>query len=188
MRNAGLGGWPARRAQMSPDRTAFVFDGREVTYAGVHERTTRLASSLRGTGVRSGDRVAYLGPNHVAFVETMFATHQLGGIFVPLNFRLTASEIAYMLEDSGASVLVYAPECATVARDLPALPGLRTVVALESPAPGEREYETFRSEGDTTPIDTPVALDHIALILYTSGTTGRPKPAMLRPANPVRNG
>ncbi|TXK40903.1 long-chain fatty acid--CoA ligase [Nonomuraea sp. C10] len=187
MRNAGLGGWPARRARMSPNRTAFVFDGRALTYAWVHERTTRLASSLRGAGVRTGDRVAYLGPNHVAFAETMFATHLLGGIFVPLNFRLTASEIAYMVEDSGASVLVYAPECATVVRDLPGLPGLRTAVALESPAPGEREYETFLSGGDATPIDTPVALDDIALILYTSGTTGRPKGAMLSHANLVWN-
>ncbi|WP_182903464.1 long-chain fatty acid--CoA ligase [Microbispora sp. H10830] len=183
MRNAGLGGWPARRAQMSPDRTAFVYADRPLSYAEVHERTTRLASRLRDAGVRAGDRVAYLGPNHVAFAETMFATHVLGGIFVPLNFRLAAPEIAYMLEHSGASVLVYGPECATVVRDLPGFPSLRTVVALESPAEGERHYETWLSQGDPTPIDIPVALDDIALILYTSGTTGRPKGAMLSHAN-----
>ncbi|KAB8174022.1 acyl-CoA synthetase [Microbispora catharanthi] len=187
MRNAGLGGWPARRAQMSPDRTAFVYADRPLSYAEVHERTTRLASRLRDAGVRAGDRVAYLGPNHVAFAETMFATHVLGGIFVPLNFRLAAPEIAYMLEHSGASVLVYAPECGAVVRDLPGLPGLRTVVALESPAEGERHYETWLSQGDPTPIDIPVALDDIALILYTSGTTGRPKGAMLSHANLVWN-
>lgn len=187
MRNAGLGGWPARRAQMSPDRTAFVYADRPVSYAEVHERTTRLASRLREAGVRAGDRVAYLGPNHVAFAETMFATHALGGIFVPLNFRLAAPEIAYMLEHSGAAVLVYGPECAAVVRALPGFPGLRTVVALESPAEGERHYETWLSQGDPTPIDTPVALDDIALILYTSGTTGRPKGAMLSHANLVWN-
>ncbi|MBE3011947.1 long-chain fatty acid--CoA ligase [Microbispora sp. NEAU-D428] len=186
MRNAGLGGWPARRAQMSPDRTAFVYEDRPLSYVEVHERTTRLASRLRDAGVRAGDRVAYLGPNHVAFAETMFATHVLGGIFVPLNFRLAAPEIAYMLEHSGASVLVYAPECAAqraAVRDLPGFPGPRTVVALEAPAEGERHYETWLSQGDPTPIDTPVALDDIALILYTSGTTGRPKGAMLSHAN-----
>ncbi|MEU6414408.1 long-chain fatty acid--CoA ligase [Microbispora sp. NPDC046933] len=187
MRNAGLGGWPARRAQMSPDRTAFVHADRPVSYAEVHERTTRLASRLREAGVRAGDRVAYLGPNHVAFAETMFATHVIGGIFVPLNFRLAVPEIAYMLEHSGASVLVYAPECAAVVRGLPDLPGPRTVVALESPVEGERHYETWLSQGDPTPIDTPVALDDIALILYTSGTTGRPKGAMLSHANLVWN-
>ncbi|MEV7805454.1 long-chain fatty acid--CoA ligase [Microbispora sp. NPDC088329] len=188
MRNAGLGGWPARRAQMSPDRTAFVFADRSFSYAEVHERTTRLASRLRDAGVRAGDRVAYLGPNHVAFAETMFATHVLGGIFVPLNFRLAAPEIAYMLEDSGASVLVYAPECADrCAAAVRGLPGLRTVVALESPLEGERHYETWLSQGDPAPIDTRVALDDIALILYTSGTTGRPKGAMLSHANLVWN-
>ncbi|MBP2708406.1 long-chain fatty acid--CoA ligase [Microbispora sp. RL4-1S] len=187
MRNAGLGGWPARRAQMSPGRTAFVFADRRVTYAEAHERTTRLASRLREAGVRAGDRVAYLGPNHIAFAETMFATHVLGGIFVPLNFRLTAPEIAYMLADSGSSVLVYAPECAEVAHALPELPALRTIVALESPAPGERDFESWLAQGDSTPIDTPVALNDIALILYTSGTTGRPKGAMLSHANLVWN-
>ncbi|ETK36917.1 acyl-CoA synthetase [Microbispora sp. ATCC PTA-5024] len=187
MRNAGLGGWPARRAQMSPNRTAFVFADRSISYAQVHERTTRLASRLREAGVRGGDRVAYLGPNHVAFAETMFATHVLGAIFVPLNFRLAAPEIAYMLEDSGASVLVYAPECAAVVRGLPALPGLRWVVALHSPAPGEPEFESWLSQGDPTPIDVPVSQDDVALILYTSGTTGRPKGAMLSHANLVWN-
>ncbi|MEU6408145.1 long-chain fatty acid--CoA ligase [Microbispora sp. NPDC046933] len=188
MRNAGLGGWPARRARMTPDRTAFIFADRPVTYAEVHERTTRLASQLRAAGVRAGDRVAYLGRNHVAFVETMFASHLLGAIFVPLNFRLAAPEIGYMLDHSGAEVLIYAPECAEVVRALPdtAAP-LRHIVALGEPGPGERHYETWLAEGDPTPIDTPVGLDETALILYTSGTTGRPKGAMLTHANLVWN-
>ncbi len=187
MQNAGVGGWPARRAQMTPDRTALVLHDRTLTYAQVHERTTKLASRLREAGVRAGDRVAYLGPNHTAFAETMFATHLLGGIFVPLNFRLAAPEIAYMLENSGATVLIYAPECAAVVRALPDTPALLAIVALASPAPGEREYETWLSEGDPTPIDVPVALDDVALILYTSGTTGRPKGATLTHANLVWN-
>ncbi|WP_169951021.1 long-chain fatty acid--CoA ligase [Microbispora sp. H11081] len=187
MRNAGLGGWPARRAQMSPGRTAFVYGDRSFSYAEVHDRTTRLASRLGEAGVRAGDRVAYLGPNHVAFAETMFAAHLLGAIFVPLNFRLAAPEIAYMLADSGAAVLVYAPECAAVVREIPRPPAPRTVVALESPAEGERHYETWLSRGDPSPIDTAVTIDEVALILYTSGTTGRPKGAMLTHANLVWN-
>ncbi len=184
MRNTGLGGWPARRARMSPGRTAFVFAGRSVSYADVHERATRLASRMRETGIRPGDRVAYLGPNHVAFAETMFATHMLGGVLVPLNFRLAAPEIAYMLRHSGASLLVYDPGCAETIRDLP---GPYTVVALRSPAPGEHDFETWVSQGDPDPVDVPVALDDVALILYTSGTTGRPKGAMLSHANLVWN-
>ncbi|TDE56306.1 long-chain-fatty-acid--CoA ligase [Nonomuraea mesophila] len=187
MRNAGLGGWPARRARMTPDRTAFVFAGRPVTYAEVHERTTRLASRLRASGVGSGDRVAYLGRNHVALVETMFAAHLLGAVFVPLNFRLAAPEIGYMLDHSGAEVLIYAPECAEVVRALPDTAALRQVVALDTPRTGEQHYETWLAQGDPTPIDTAVGLDDTALILYTSGTTGRPKGAMLTHANLVWN-
>ncbi|GAA3412082.1 AMP-binding protein [Streptosporangium vulgare] len=184
MRNAGLGGWPARRALMSPGRTAFVLADRSVSYADVHERATRLASRMREEGIRAGARVAYLGPNHVAFAETMFATHMLGGVFVPLNFRLAAPEIAYMLRHSGASLLVYDPGCAETVRHLP---GPDTVVALRSPAPGEHDFENWVAGGDFDPVDVPVALDDVALILYTSGTTGRPKGAMLSHANLVWN-
>ncbi|MEO3799577.1 long-chain fatty acid--CoA ligase [Nonomuraea sp. B1E8] len=188
MRNAGLGGWPARRARMTPDRTAFVFADRPVTYAEVHERTTRLASRLRASGVRAGDRVAYLGRNHVALVETMFAAHLLGAIFVPLNFRLAAPEIGYMLDHSGAGVLIYAPECTEAVRALPGTAAhLREIVALGAPGPGERHYETWLAQGDPAPIDTPVRLEDTALILYTSGTTGRPKGAMLTHGNLVWN-
>ncbi|MFD0658701.1 acyl-CoA synthetase [Thermocatellispora tengchongensis] len=172
---------------MTPDRTAFIFANRPITYAEVHERTTRLASQLRASGVRAGDRVAYLGRNHVAFAETMFASHLLGAIFVPLNFRLAAPEIGYMLDHSGATVLIYAPECAEAVRALPDTTALRQIVALDAPGPGERHYETWLAEGDPTPIDTPVRLDDTALILYTSGTTGRPKGAILTHGNLVWN-
>jgi fatty-acyl-CoA synthase len=187
MRNFGLGGWPARRALMSPGRTALAFGDASVTYAEFAVRTTRLAAQLRRAGIERGTRVAYLGPNHPAFVETMFATHLLGGIFVPLNFRLAAPEIDYMLEDSGATVFVYAPECAEVVRGLGEHPGLRQVVALVNPAPGEQEYEPLLQAGEDAPIDVEVNLDETALILYTSGTTGRPKGAMLTHANLVWN-
>jgi hypothetical protein len=67
MQNMGTGSWPARRARMSPDKVAFVYQDEALTYADVCERSTRLAAQLRSLGVRRGDRVAYLGPNHPAF-------------------------------------------------------------------------------------------------------------------------
>ncbi|MGI5282253.1 acyl-CoA synthetase [Nonomuraea polychroma] len=180
MQNTGIGGWPARRAMMTPDRTAFVFEGRSLTYADVHERVTRLAARLRDSGVRAGDRVAYLGPNHVAFAETLFATHMLGGIFVPLNFRLAAPEIDYMLGHCGAKVLIHAPQCAGVVEALTGTPDLDEVIPLEA-------YEDWLAQGDPMPIDVPVSQDDMALILYTSGTTGRPKGATLSHANLIWN-
>ncbi len=168
MHNAGLGSWPARRAAMSPGRTALIFEGRRVTYAELHQRIARLAAALRDSGVRRGDRVAYLGPNHPAFVETMFATWALGGIFVPLNFRLTATEIEYQLGHSGASVLVRAPGMAPVS------------------APVTLDAGKTYAEDPIYPDET-VALDDVACILYTSGTTGHPKGAMLTHGNLIWN-
>lgn len=187
MQNAGLGGWPARRAAMSPAKTAFVFDGQETTYGEFYGRTTMLASRLAAAGVTAGDRVAFFGPNHPAFVETMFATHMLGGVFVPLNFRLAAPEVDYMLRDSGAAVLVYGPQCAPVVRILEERSALRMVVALTAPADGEQDYASWLATGEVTGIEVPVGLDEVALILYTSGTTGRPKGATLTHANLVWN-
>ncbi|AXB42244.1 acyl-CoA synthetase [Amycolatopsis albispora] len=170
MRDHGLGAWPVRRARMSPGRTAFVHDGQSISYAEFADGVASAAAYLAGRGVSAGDRVAYLGPNHPSFAEAMFATHALGAIFVPLNFRLTAPELAYVLADSGAKLLLHTPEYAEVADGL----GIDAVPAGEAHAP-------------PVPLDTEVRPDDIALILYTSGTTGRPKGAMLSHANLVWN-
>ncbi|MFA1543122.1 acyl-CoA synthetase [Actinomadura monticuli] len=174
MRNEGLGSWPARRARKTPRLPALVHDGTTLTYAGLLGRVARLARALRGLGVRPGDRVAYLGPNHPSFLESLFATGMLGGIFVPLNTRLAGPEIAYQLDDSGASVLVHAPSHAEL---VDGLPGPRERVALGG------GYEELLAAADGDPLDLPVALDDPCMIMYTSGTTGPPKGATLTHGN-----
>ena len=169
MRNHGVGSWAARRARMSPDRVAVVHDGREWTFAEVSDRATRMAHVLAATGVGTGDRVAYLGPNHPAFLETLFATGLLGAVFVPLNTRLAAPELAYILADSGAAVLVHAP--------LSLVDDLRDV-------PAHLALDGLDLEGaPTDPLDVAVEDSDVCMIMYTSGTTGRPKGAMLTHAN-----
>ncbi|POX45408.1 o-succinylbenzoate--CoA ligase [Streptomyces sp. Ru71] len=168
MRNTGLGSWPARRARKTPHRTALIHGDTRISYARLYERTTRLAHALRARGVRRGDRVAYLGPNHPAYLETLFAAGTLGAVFVPLNTRLAGPEIAYQLADSGAKILVHA---GAGHPDAPA--------SLEvGPA-----YEEALASASGDPIDEPVAADDTCVIMYTSGTTGRPKGAMLTHAN-----
>ncbi|MHB9758831.1 o-succinylbenzoate--CoA ligase [Streptomyces sp. BYX5S] len=173
MRNEGLGSWPARRARKTPHRTALIHNGTTHTYAALHDRTTRLAHALRARGVRRGDRVAYLGPNHPSYLETLFATAVLGAVFVPLNTRLSPSELAYQIRDSGAGTLLYTGN-AESARELP------TPLTLE--AEGET-YETLLATAPPEPIDEKVTGDDVCLIMYTSGTTGRPKGAMITHAN-----
>ncbi|MCW2862382.1 MAG: AMP-dependent synthetase [Actinoallomurus sp.] len=172
MRNQGLGSWPVRRARKTPHDTAVIHDGTPLTYAGLRDRVVRLAHALRGLGIGPGDRVAYLGFNHPSFLETLFATGMLGGVFVPLNARLTRPEIAYQIEDSGASLLIHAATHADVVDGLP----VPRSIALE-------EYERLPCARDGEPIDVPVKLDDPCMIMYTSGTTGRPKGAVLTHGN-----
>ena len=152
MRDGGLGSWPARRARMTPGRVAVIHGDTRITYAELARRSAALARGLRGRGARRGDRVAYLGPNHPAYLETLFATASLGAIFVPLNARLAAPEREFVLNDAGVSVLV-------------------------EPA----DVETLRTAGE--PVDEPVTLGDPCLIMYTSGSTGGPKGAVLSHGN-----
>jgi len=184
MLNEGLGSWPARRARMTPHRIAIKHDGVGLTYGQLTERVNRAAQALLSLGVQPGDRVAYLGPNHPAFLETLFATGAVGAVFVPLNIRLAPAELSYMLADSGASVLVWAPELADSVAGLGDLPGMRHRIALDAAGKtADKAYEELLAQASAEPLDVRVSLDDVCMIMYTSGTTGSPKGAMLTHGN-----
>ncbi|MFI6920914.1 long-chain fatty acid--CoA ligase [Nonomuraea spiralis] len=185
MRNQGLGSWALRRARSTPHRTALVAGNDELTYARLAERSTRLAHTLRSMGTGPGDRVAYLGPNAPSFVETMFAVHLLGAVFVPLNTRLTAAELSFQLDDCGASVLLYDVRHDEVVRQLRVAAAPVTVTIGGDPAAAD--YETRLRAASAELIDEPVGHADPAMILYTSGTTGRPKGAVLTHGNVIWN-
>ncbi len=178
MRNEGIGSWTARRARKTPRKTAIIHADKTTSYAELHQRVTRLAHGLRELGVRRGDRVAYLGPNHPAFCETMFAAGVIGAVFVPLNVRLAAAELRHCLVDSGAAVLVHAPDHADAAREFT---GEVRLLALDS------DYERLIAAASGEPIDDTVMLDEPCMIMYTSGTTGSPKGAVLTHGNVTWN-
>jgi fatty-acyl-CoA synthase len=173
MRNHGIGSWPARQARKVPQRIALRAGERVITYAELHERVTRLAHGLRAIGAAAGDRVAYLGPNHPAFLETFFATGTIGAVFVPLNTRLAAAELEANLADAGATVLVHGREHAVMAEELGQG---RSVV-------GPSRFDQLIEGASDEPIDHPVTPDDPCLIMFTSGTTGRAKGAVLSHAN-----
>jgi acyl-CoA synthetase (AMP-forming)/AMP-acid ligase II len=190
LRNDGVGSWIARRARRTPDRVAVIHAGDRLTYAQLHDRVTRLAHGLRGLGAGRGDRVAYLGPNHPAFLETLFAVGTLGAILVPLNTRLAAPELARHLADSGSRALIYGAGQANTVSALrdgapPASPSPfpADVIALGEPGDGELGYAALLAAGPGTDIDEPVGLDDPCLIMYTSGTTGGSKGATLSHGN-----
>jgi fatty-acyl-CoA synthase len=175
--NQGLGSWPWRRARMSPDAVALRQGDRALTYSQLADRAARLAAVLREGGVCRGDRVAYLGTNDLSTFEAFFASGLLGAVFVPLNTRLAAPEGAYMLQDCGATTLVIGNGVELVAKELAGDPAL----ALPTLPIAELEAQVVAAAPLDDEID--VALSDPALLLYTSGTTGRPKAATLTHGN-----
>jgi fatty-acyl-CoA synthase len=187
MRNAGLGSWPERQLRIAPDRDAIWFEGTTTSHRGFADRVRRTAGALGGLGVGVGDRVAWTGANHPSALETLYACGQLGAIWVPLNARLTAPEAEYVLTHSGAGVVVHGRDHGGLADALrDRLPDVRAWVAAEPPTAGGAGsllYEELLAGAEPEPRDIPVSLDDPCLIMYTSGTTGRPKGAVLAHGN-----
>jgi fatty-acyl-CoA synthase len=193
MDNNGVGSWLHRRRIKSGTKTAVISGGKTLSYADLADRTDRLAHALKDRGVAKGDRVAYLGENHPSFVETFFACGLLGAIFVPLNTRLAAPELQFQLQDSGARLMVSSAslEVAAAASSLDTEITHRLVVAsddvteasaLKLPS-GVEHYGEVLDAASAAPLDEAVTLDDAAMILYTSGTTGKPKGALLTHGN-----
>ncbi len=160
-----------RACRAHPHHLALVFGDEARTHSELHERAARLASVLVGGGVRAGDRVAILLHNRIEFVESLLACHRLAAVAVPINFRLAPDEVEYILADSGAVALV----CDSPPSGADAVPMVLEV------GPG---YDD--AVGSAPPCEAaPVVEDDPALMCYTSGTTGRPKGAVLTHRNLV---
>ena len=186
----GIGHWITRRTFYSAEHIAIVDGERRISYAELDRRTDQLASALRDRGVRQGDRVATLQYNSAEFLELLFATAKLGAIFLPMNYRLAAPEITYLLADSGADVFVWSEALSQLARN--ALLGEDVRVRLRVTVGGnacddEEDYETLLESGEPRPLGMRVAGTDVALLMYTSGTTGRPKGVMLTHDNLMWN-
>ena len=182
-----LAGVMLRRAQLSPERRALVFEEQETSYAQFADRVRRQAGLLRRGGVWRGAGVGDLGLNHPTLLETMFAAQALGAIFVPLNFRLTAEELTFIINDAGIHTLVVDDALCGVIGPARERLCCREFFTSESAAPLWRHLPAERAAAE--PIAQAVSMDQhdVAIIMYTSGTTGLPKGAMLTHGNILWN-
>jgi fatty-acyl-CoA synthase len=163
-----------RSALRTPSRVALLFADRRWTYRELDDAVTRAAGHLRELGVAQGDRVATYGKNSDAYLLAFLGLARLGAVHVPINYALTGDELAYLLEQSGSRLLLVDPALARFVDELPEQPG--QVVPLRD---GPGSLLERASSGDIPEIDTTVADGDLVQLLYTSGTTSRPKGAMM---------
>lgn len=160
-------------------KVAIIYGDRQVTFTQVGEAANRLASALvHRLGVQKGSRAGLLLPNCPEFTMTDWALIRAGLVRVPVNPRLAPSEVEYILKDSGAGVVVYDSEYASVVDAIrPNLPAARHFVAIGSAPAGSLRWDDVLAQGQPDSFQVDTDMDDPYMILYTSGTTGRPKGA-----------
>jgi fatty-acyl-CoA synthase len=161
-----IGRWLRERARLTPRRVAIDFAGRDLRYAELDERSDAIAAALLGRGLQPGDRVATLTQSSPEHVEVFFACAKAGFILLPLNWRLAPAELAYQLDDAEPAAFLV-----ELGLEAHAQATGRPFHRLDGPWPGD------------SPRDVSVADEDALLLVYTSGTTGKPKGALLTHAN-----
>jgi fatty-acyl-CoA synthase len=179
----GLGTQILRRAVLSPNKPAITFEGITYSFSELGERVATLAGVLRAGGVNRGDRVGFIGLNSNVFLEALYASSCLGAVFVPLNFRLTGPEIGYIASDAGIHTMIADDMLRPLIDSERESLGCKRYITSESDADGWESLKGLLASGEPVPASESVEASDIAFIMYTSGTTGLPKGAMLTHGN-----
>lgn len=175
---------PRYQARVRPDAVALKFEGRVTTFAQFDKLTNQVANALIAEGLKPGDRIAYVGKNSDAYFELLFGAAKAGVIMTPIGWRLAPPEVAYIAGDAKAPLLFVGPEVAALGEAaLAELDGTIRPIAMEPVAQGWSLYETWRDARSDDDPRLPISDQDVAVQLYTSGTTGKPKGAMLRHVN-----
>ena len=159
-----------------PDRDFLVFEGQRRSFAETNERVNRLAHALRKVGIQQGDRIGMLQVNCPQYVEAYFAAAKLGAIFVPLNFRAKADELSYMIGNAEVTILfVGARYLDMVDEMLSRFSTVKVCVCVDGKQDGKVFYEDLLESASPDEVTSDIGDDDITILMYTAGTTGRPK-------------
>ena len=184
----GIGYWLSKHAKLHPNRIALVTPDKTFTYGELNREVNRVACALMSLGLKEGDRIGVLCMNYPQFLTLLFGAGKLGIVEVSLNYRLTPPEIAYQMNDSKVRVLFVGSEQANYITPLKEQTQVEKVFVLEGDAPaGCGTYaDLIKNQSDAEPGE-PISWDKGLLTVYTSGTTGKPKGAVLSHANQFWN-
>jgi len=175
-----VGRFLANAAERDSDKAGFVWGNDVVSYREANARSDGLAGALRRFGLGHGERVGVLMPNCPQLLESMFATWKAGGCVVPLNARFQREELVYHLADPRARAVIFGEEYREmVAAVRDRVPTVERFICVGEPLPGQLAYDELVTEDPGPAGDSDAADDDLAWLFYTSGTTGRPKGAML---------
>lgn len=167
-------------ASIVPDQEIVTFESRRQNYSQLVDNTGRLAAALAEKGIRHGDRVGLITTNCPEMVETFFAAFQLGAVVVPINYRAKSDELAFMIQDAGVNVLIVEQRYADLVMLLLENTGVDSAICIgEAHAIGP-SMEEIKQQVEQPMLDfSDVEDDELAVLLYTSGTTSRPKGVMI---------
>jgi len=180
---ATLADVPRHHNRVRPDAIALQFEGRTTTYAQFDRHTNQIANALIAAGVKKGDHIAYLGKNSDHVFELLFGAAKMGAITAPVGWRLAIPEAAYVVRDAKARMLFVGPEVTAHARAIAAEDPDLQIIAMEPGDDGWPLFETWRDASSDADPNLPVDEQDVAFQLYTSGTTGHPKGALLTHLN-----
>jgi acyl-CoA synthetase (AMP-forming)/AMP-acid ligase II len=175
----GVGSWIERRARIAPDHLALIHGDTRRTYVELTDRVRRLAHGLSRLDVQRGDRVGWLGANHPAFLEVLFATARIGAVLAPVNHRLDHTMISDVLVEFSPTVVVVERSAAGI----PIPSGVEARVVVGAATAADVDYEHLVAESPDDPVDEVIGLDEVCMLPHTSGTTGTPKGVMLTHGN-----
>jgi long-chain acyl-CoA synthetase len=179
-----LGDVPKKGATLNPDKTAIVFENRRITFKELDERVNRLANAFIGLGCKKGDRLAILSENTHKYMEVYFAAAKAGMSVTPLNFRLSDTELAYIVNDSESVLFLagdgYEGRSQTIKSQLK---HINNYVSLDNRSESHLFYEDILRESSVDEPRVPVNENDMVILMYTGGTTGLPKGVMLSHRN-----